>query len=233
MARRQAATRRRSPKTPVARGPKALQRLLEKTVATLRAAKIPFAVVGGTAVGVRAQPRVTRDLDIAVEAASDAEAERVIHALQAAGYRVESLFENDAGRISTVRTMRSNIPGIFVDFLIHNSRIEAEIIRDATPIALPGIGEVPVVSLDHLLAMKVLAARSKDLADIEHLLLRATPDQLEKTRSALAIISARGAARARDLLAEFDDHVDAVLKRPAFERPVSKARLKKILGKRD
>jgi hypothetical protein len=45
-----------------------------------------FALVGGLAVSVRAEVRFTRDVDLVVLAADDAEAESLIYELRSAGY---------------------------------------------------------------------------------------------------------------------------------------------------
>jgi hypothetical protein len=49
----------------------ALQRISEG----LQRASVPFALVGGLAVSVPAEPRFTRDIDLAVAVAGDVEAE--------------------------------------------------------------------------------------------------------------------------------------------------------------
>lgn len=50
-----------------------------------------FALVGGVAVSVRAEPRLTRDLDVAVAVSDDAEAEELVRSLVARGYEVSSV----------------------------------------------------------------------------------------------------------------------------------------------
>ena len=63
-----------------------------------------FAVVGGLAVSARAEPRMTRDADLAIAVNSDQEAEQVIFAMQRLGYSVLVVVEQEAtGRMSTVR----------------------------------------------------------------------------------------------------------------------------------
>jgi hypothetical protein len=47
----------------------------------LTEANVSFALVGGLAVSARAEPRFTRDADLAVAVARDAEAEALIRAL--------------------------------------------------------------------------------------------------------------------------------------------------------
>lgn len=232
MASRQASSRRKSPRSPVARSDRRIEALFAKSVEELRNSGIAFAVVGGIAISARGRPRTTDDLDFAVSIKSDEDAEHVVFALQARGFLVTELFENDAGRVSTVRTVRTEWSDIYVDFLLFNSRIEPEIVARATIETVWGMLNVPVALRADLLAMKVLANRKKDLADIEHLVLASTPAELKRVREVLKLMTKRGAARDRDLVAELDGHVRDVLERPAFERPVSPARLRRILRRK-
>lgn len=73
-----------------------LESTLRRAIVDLHAARIGHALVGGLAVSVRTEPRFTRDADLAVAVASDAEAEALVHRLQTVGYRIESLVEQDA-----------------------------------------------------------------------------------------------------------------------------------------
>lgn len=47
-----------------------------------------FALIGGLAVSVRAEPRFTRDVDFAVAVTDDKDAEKLVSQLQPVGYRV-------------------------------------------------------------------------------------------------------------------------------------------------
>jgi hypothetical protein len=73
-----------------------LDAALRQICGDLSEAGASFALVGGLAVSARTEPRFTRDADIAVAVSNDAEAERLIHRLQASSYRVEALLEQDA-----------------------------------------------------------------------------------------------------------------------------------------
>ena len=74
----------------------ALDAALRRIKADLDDLGATYALVGGPAVSARTEPRFTRDADLAVAAAEDAEAERVIHQLQVRGFRVEATVEQDA-----------------------------------------------------------------------------------------------------------------------------------------
>jgi len=86
----------------------ALEAALRQICTDLTEARSSHAVVGGLAVSARTEPRFTRDADIAVAVASDAEAEEPVRTLQGSGYTIEALVEQDAvGRLATVRLTRS------------------------------------------------------------------------------------------------------------------------------
>ena len=65
-----------------------LEYALETVAADLDAVGAAWAVVGGLAVSARAEPRLTRDVDIAVAVASDAAAEALVRLLTQRGYQI-------------------------------------------------------------------------------------------------------------------------------------------------
>ena len=101
-------------------------------------ARVSFALVGGLAVSARTEPRFTRDADLAVALASDAEAEHLIHRLRHCDYRVDAVVEQEAiGRLATVRLTRSDVPRApVVDLLFASSGIEPEVVAEAEPLDL-------------------------------------------------------------------------------------------------
>jgi predicted nucleotidyltransferase len=172
----------------------------------------PWALVGGLAVSARAEPRFTRDVDFAVALKSDREAEALIRAIQARGYQIDTILEQEStGRLATVRLVApgSGEYGVILDLLFASSGIEPEVVERATVIEVfPGI-ELPVARVPELLALKILARdderRPQDTMDIRALLQEATASDLEVTKKALTLIVERGFHRKRDLLQDFDD----------------------------
>jgi hypothetical protein len=163
-----------------------------------------FALVGGLAVSVRAEVRFTRDVDLVVLVADDAEAESLTYHLRSAGYSAVASIEHETQhRLSTVRLMSPS--GVKVDLLFASSGIEPEIVGRATPIDLGSAGRVPVAGAEELLAMKVLSmtdTRLQDRIDAQRL-LQFTPDlSLDRVREHLSRIKARGYAREQDLEAK-------------------------------
>ena len=104
MARRQAAAGKRPPARRVAPLKEELLVALAAALRELDDARVPFALVGGLAMGVRADPRVTREIEFVVPVEGDDEAEARVFALQQRRFIVESVFVRVGGRISTIRT---------------------------------------------------------------------------------------------------------------------------------
>jgi hypothetical protein len=66
---------------------------------------------------------------------------------------------------------------------------------------LPGV-YVPVIRTGHLLALKVLAGRDKDRADVRSLIEIALSEDLQLARETLTLIERRGYHRGKNLLVE-------------------------------
>lgn len=191
-----------------------IEAALRRVAADLGALGQCWAVVGGLAVGARAEPRTTRDVDVAVAVATDAEAEALVHALQARGYKVWALVEQDA--TERLATARLSVPeagsgGIVVDLLFASSGIEPDLVAAAEEIELVQSLTVPVARIGHLLALKVLARddrqRPQDWDDIRALLREATDADIDEGRTALRLIVERGYHRGKRLLADLDEIV--------------------------
>ncbi len=176
----------------------------------LRQLRVRWALLGGLAVSIRAEPRTTKDIDLAIAVADDGDAERIIGDFKARGYRMlhEPLERTDMDRMSTVRLVASGRSGrVIVDFLFASSGIEPEIVASAELREVVAGVELPVITTAHLLATKILAGRDKDRADIQSLLRYASREDLLDTREALDLISRRRFDGGRNLQVEFAEHV--------------------------
>jgi predicted nucleotidyltransferase len=166
-----------------------------------------FALVGGLAVSIRAEARFTRDVDLVVAVADDADAESLVLVMSQAGYRsVASVEQEVHRRLATVR-MRSH-EGVAVDLLFASSGIEREIVERAESITLPDVGPLRVARAEDLLAMKILSMSSKrlqDRLDAQNLLRFQASIDLDDVRENLRRIAARGYHRNRDLLSLLDE----------------------------
>lgn len=188
-----------------------LEAALRQVLKDLSELDVRWALVGGLAVSARAEPRTTRDIDVAVATTGDEQAERWVFALQSMGYGVESALEHDtAERLATVRMVppEGEAGPVLVDLIFASSGIETEIVAEAEKLELlPGLS-VPVARTGHLIALKILARddryRPQDWDDIRALLREAGDDEIQRARSALDLIRRRGYARRRELTLELE-----------------------------
>lgn len=189
-----------------------LESALAHAATTLRRLHRGFALVGGLAVSIRGEVRFTRDVHLAVETASDADAESMIRDVTAAGYTVPALVEHMTAVDSRSRDS-ARARGVYLDLLVASSGIEAEIVAAASAVDGPGVGLLEVARAEELLAVKVLSMsdrRAQDRIDAESLLL-ANPDlDVAQTRASLDLIRSRGFHRGEDLATKLEQVVARV-----------------------
>jgi hypothetical protein len=177
---------------------------LRKLVEDLEGENLDFALVGGLAVSIRAEPRLTRDVDVAVSVREDSEAEAAVLRMRESGYVPDVLTEHDTtNRLASARLSHPDRPEIILDMLFASCGIEPEIVAMAETIeALPGL-VVPVARTGHLIAMKLLASderqRPTDYDDLRSLIAIAAAEEIDLARRAVDLITDRGYHRGRNL----------------------------------
>jgi predicted nucleotidyltransferase len=170
-----------------------------------------WALVGGLAVSVRAEPRFTRDVDLAVAVESDEEAEGLVGDLRETGYKIlETVEQQETGRFATARLLPpgGDPGGVIVDLLFASSGIEPEVVASAERLeVLPDL-DLPVAGLPELIALKLLArddeSRPQDAGDLVALVPLASAGDLESAAKLVRLIEDRNYHRGRDLSAELD-----------------------------
>jgi predicted nucleotidyltransferase len=185
-----------------------LEAALRRVTADLDERGIGWALVGGLAVGTRAEPRTTRDIDLAVAVQNDRQAEHLVGELRAIDYELRAIVEHDGlGRLATARLIA---PGkrVVVDLLFSSSGIEDSVVREAERMEIIEGLEVLVARTGHLIALKLLARddrhRPQDYDDLLALKARASEADWQLAELAVAAIMSTGAARGRDLAGSLD-----------------------------
>jgi hypothetical protein len=151
---------------------------------------IPCALIGGLAVSLRGQPRMTVDVDLVILA--DVErALRLVRELDSTPF--EPLFAGVEEVVSRsyILPIRHRSTGIRVDLAIGMSGFERDAVGRATSVAIGDL-RVPVVSVEDLLVMKALAGRPQDDIDIRGL-VAAQRDTIDWSRC-LSLAESLGAA---------------------------------------
>lgn len=186
-----------------------LEFALRRLCADLESKKVPWVLVGGLAVTLRASPRTTADIDVMVPLEGDPQAESLIGFLISRGWRVEREFNDLEGRIASVR-MRGPLPASeTVDLMLRVAGIEAEVAGGAEELAVLDRFQAPVASRAALIALKVLAGRDKDREDLRALLELAASAEVREARRLLDLIERRGFDRGKDLQTELDRLLEA------------------------
>ena len=145
-------------------------------------------------------PRTRRDVDLAVLVDGYADAESLAFALSQRGYVLDTTVEHTGTRrLATARTTSPS--GAVIDLLFASSGIEPEIVSMAEQIEILDGFTVPVATIAHSIAMKVLArddrTRPRDRLDLAGLFRKATEQDLNTAREALELIDRRGYGRGR------------------------------------
>jgi predicted nucleotidyltransferase len=177
---------------------------LREACATMVELRVRHALVGGLAVSARAEPRLTRDVDLVLAVDDDIAAEALVRELVARRYRVVATVEHATGRLATVR-LTAPASELVVDLIFATCGIEEEIVEAAELVEiLPGL-TVPLATARHLVAMKLLArddrTRPQDLDDLRALIPLLDANERRRVPVALRQIVRRGYARGRDLVA--------------------------------
>jgi len=122
---------------------------------------IPHAVAGGMAVGAYSDARMTKDVDIVVPA----EAESVIAEIaERVGGEISRQVLQGQGGIS-IDLLTVVVRKVPVDFLLMPSEFPDDLLDNS-----PEVDGLPVLKPAALVFMKLMAARTKDMADIVEML---------------------------------------------------------------
>jgi len=146
------------------------ERLLKKIALQLKKASVPYMVIGGQAVLLYGEPRLTRDIDIALGMGVDG-LDRVKKIIPIIGLKSLVQKEKEFVEQNMVLPTIDKRSGIRVDFIFSFSPYERHAIERAKDIKLGGTS-VRFASLEDLVIHKVIAGRARDLEDVRSILLK-------------------------------------------------------------
>jgi len=189
----------------------ALMEQLRTVANAMNKLQVPWALVGGLAVSIYGTPRTTRDVDIAVALDSSDDVQVLVERLLQVGFSDQQLIMH----VAPTRKLgvRLKIPArttpVPLDLLYCSSGIEKEVVAAALPVEVFPELFVPVASLAHLLAMKIVSEnesdRLQDILDIQGLLKEAQDSDIEQAIEAMRLIEQRGFHRDKNLLARLHE----------------------------
>lgn len=145
-------------------------RLLEQIALGLESRAIPYMVIGGQAVLLYGEPRLTRDIDITLGAGPERLGE-ILGLVETWGWRV--LVETPPEFLQKTMVLPALEPdsGIRVDFIFSFSPYERQAIEHARAVPI-GKAQVRFASAEDLIVTKIIAGRPRDLEDVRGILLK-------------------------------------------------------------
>jgi len=143
--------------------------LLEKLALSLEQNGIPYMVIGGQAVLVYGEPRLTRDIDITLGISAE-QANTVQDIAQSAG--LKPLVDPEAFTLKTmVLPCHDPETGIRVDFIFSFTPYEKQAMNRVTFVDI-GQARVRFASLEDLIIHKLVSGRPRDLEDVRNVILK-------------------------------------------------------------
>jgi hypothetical protein len=175
-------------------------RLLAAIAKALDAESLPYMVIGGQAVLLHGEPRLTKDIDVTLAAGLE-RLDAVLRAASAAG--LDPLVDpKEFTQTTMVLPCKDTVSRIRVDFIFSFSRYEKHAVSRAKLVLLAGTN-VRFASAEDLIVHKILAGRPRDLEDIRSILLKNPGLNVEFVRSTLAEFD-EALARGDELASRFD-----------------------------
>lgn len=158
---------------------------LASLVAVFQERRVPYALIGGLAVAAWGAPRATEDIDLLADLAPSPELDAALHA---GGFQAEWRRGASDDPIPLLLRLRTS-SGPEMDVVCATRAWEREMLGRAIRLRLAQGPEIPVVAVEDLIVLKLLAGGPGDLADVADLLQRAGPlPELERRAAARGIL---------------------------------------------
>jgi hypothetical protein len=178
------------------------EKLLERITNCLDTAGIPYMIIGGQAVLLYGEPRLTKDIDITL-GVDLTQLQNVLSAVRE--MKLAPLTDPETfTRQTMVLPCSDPDTGIRVDLIFSFSPFEQMAISRANIVRL-GSAEVRFASLEDLLVLKLFAGRPRDLEDVRSILIKNPHADLSYVRRWLGELSAATGEN-------YQDRLDQILK---------------------
>lgn len=178
------------------------ERLLERIAKALESIGIPYMVIGGQAVLLYGEPRLTKDIDIALGVDLDrlADVLRLVRSID-----LNPLVDPDTFTKQTmVLPCADPGTGIRVDLIFSFTPYERQAMTRVRKVKV-GETEIHFASVEDLIVHKMIAGRPRDLEDVKTVLVKNANADLSYIRHWLSTFSA---ASGEDPVARFNQIVE-------------------------
>lgn len=146
------------------------QSLLKTIASSLNKSQIPYMVIGGQAVLLYGEPRLTKDIDVTLGVGVD-HLDRLKAIVNRLDWKYLTDRVDDFVKETMVLPVIDQKSGIRIDFIFSFSPYERQAIERARDISF---GRTPVkfASLEDVIIHKMIAERPRDLEDVQSILLK-------------------------------------------------------------
>ena len=157
-----------------------LARLLEQIAIALEDLRIPYMVIGGQAVLLYGEPRLTQDIDVTLGAGTDQLAV-VLDLVRAQGWQVLVEAPEEFVPRTMVLPCSDPVTRLRIDLIFSYSEYERQALERVRRVPM-GKAQVRFASPEDLVIHKIIAGRSRDLDDVRSILLKNHTCQVEYIR---------------------------------------------------
>jgi len=144
--------------------------LLSKIASAFRKSGIPYLVIGGQAVLLYGEPRLTQDADILIGLAPE-NSSQVENALRELGLTIPLEDPAEFVRENMVLPAVSKDTGVRLELIFSSAPFEQQAIKNAKAVTIKNV-PVDFASLNDLIIYKIVAGRPRDIEDAEKLIAR-------------------------------------------------------------
>jgi hypothetical protein len=173
--------------------------LLAKIASALDCAQIPYMVIGGQAVLLHGEPRLTRDIDVTL-GVDDSGLDPLLGLLRDTGLLAVVQDVQKFVHETNVLPVSDQATGIRIDFIFSSSEYERRAIRRAQKIEVES-ASVRFAAVEDLIIHKLVAGRPRDSEDVRGIISRNPALDREYL---LGWLKSLGEALGRDLRKEFN-----------------------------
>ena len=147
--------------------------LLERIALGLEQRQLPYMIIGGQAVLIYGEPRLTRDIDVTLGVGPERLPDLLAFG-QASAWRVLVEAPEEFVQRTMVLPCLDPGSGIRIDFIFSNSAYEQQAMERVRRVAI-GKAAVRFAAAEDVIVHKIIAGRPRDLEDVRGILLK-NPD---------------------------------------------------------
>lgn len=146
------------------------KKLLSKVSKELNEREIPYMIIGGQAVLLYGEPRLTKDIDITLGINPEGLSE-ILNLSEKLNLSILAENPEDFVKKTMVLPVEDENTGISIDFIFSFTEYETNAIKRANSVKMLNT-YVKFSSLEDLVIHKIIAGRTRDLEDVETMLLK-------------------------------------------------------------